>query len=291
MRIAFESEAEDVRAGRGRRGARAARDRLRPRAGGPARRAARATSRATRRSTCPSTCGWRRAPFRHAVLEQLRAGAARADRHLRRARRARRQPQGRPRRRHGVRAQPGPDRRALPPRAARARARLGQLRAAGPERKRRAARRSKGASCLGLFDRDRLDDHRAAGWPEFGSAWMPPIFVDDVHALGDLAQQRVVGRQRAAPSPVTTKNCEPDVPGGLVPRLGHRDDALRVLEVARRRLLDRVAGAAVAVAGRVAALDHEVRDDPVEGQAVEELLVGQVLERAAGDRGAAWRPA
>ena len=80
------------------------------------------------------------------------------------------------------------------------------------------------------------------------------------------------------------KNCEPDVPAGSSPVLAIATMPFVYFRSRRRGLLDRVAGAAVAVARRVAALDHEVRDDAVERRAVEELLVGQVLERAAGDR-------
>ena len=81
------------------------------------------------------------APFRRAVLEELREVPRGADRQLRRAGRPRRQPERRARGRHGLRAQPDPDRRALPPRPAqhgqarqlRRRARA-QARAAGARR-------------------------------------------------------------------------------------------------------------------------------------------------------------
>ena len=59
------------------------------------------------------------APFRRAVLEELRLVPRGQDGQLRRARRPRRQPEGRACGRHGVRAQPDPDRRPLPPGAAR----------------------------------------------------------------------------------------------------------------------------------------------------------------------------
>ena len=38
------------------------------------------------------------------------------------------------------------------------------------------------ACCLALLTVTDLMTTWAAGWPVFGSAWMPPIFVDDVHA-------------------------------------------------------------------------------------------------------------
>ena len=109
--------------------------------------------------------------------------------------------------------------------------------------------------------------------------------VDDLHPLGDLAEQRVVGRELGVLGR-DDEELAAGGPGALLLRLGHRDDALGVRQAVRRRLDDRVAGAALAVAGRVAALDHEAGDDPVERQPVEEALVGQVLERAAGARGA-----
>ena len=212
--------------------------------------------RARPRSTCPSTCGWSRAPFRRAVLETLPRGAARRDRQLRRARRARRQPAGRPRgRRRPARATRSrsscPATACCPARAAR------QLRRrAGAQARAARARGRALATRLTVTD---LMTTGAAGLLGRGSAWTPPILSTTSMALGDLAEQRVVGRQLARPRPVTTKNWMPDVPARLGAGLGHRDDALRVLEVRRRRLDDRVAGAAGAVALRVAALDHEVR--------------------------------
>ena len=68
-------------------------------------------------------------------------------------------------------------------------------------------------------------------------------------------------------------------PGRLGVGLRHRDRAARVGEVAGRLLGDREAGAARAGALRIAALDHEAGDDPVERRAVEGALLGQVLER------------
>ena len=90
---------------------------------------------------------------------------------------------------------------------------------------------------------------------------------------------------------MTTKNWLPDVPAGSVPVLAIATTPFSYSEVLRRRLDDRVAGAAGAVALRVAALDDEAGHDPVERRAVVEALVGERLERAAGLRAPAWRRA
>jgi hypothetical protein len=107
--------------------------------------------------------------------------------------------------------------------------------------------------------------------------------VDDLLSLDHLAEQRVLGRQPR----VLARDDEELAArraGILDLRLGHGDDALLVGEVLRRRLDDRVAGAAAPVARRIAALDHEAGHDPVEREPVEEPLVDEVLERAAGLR-------
>ena len=74
------------------------------------------------------------------------------------------------------------------------------------------------------------------------------------------------------------KNCEPFVFG---PGVRHRDHA-PLDRAAVRLVLELVAGAAHAGAGRVAALDHEVRDDAVEDDAVVEAVareLDEVLDR------------
>src|SRR3954447_3442356 len=157
-------------------------------------------------------------------------------------------------------------------------------RASTPPSSRRGAWRAAGRPArpgfgdAGLADDDRLQ--RLLVRPDLGDADL----VDDVLALRDLAEQRIVRRQ---PGVLAGDDEE------LAPRrarrlglgLGHRDDALAVGEVLRRRLGDRVAGAAGAVPLGIAALDHEAGDDAVDAQPVVEALVGERLERAAG----AWR--
>ena len=84
----------------------------------------RSTSRATRTTLdLPVDLRLMAAPFRHAVLEELHRDVPRGETVTYGELAARAgNPKAVARRRHGVRAQPDPDRRALPPRAARARA-------------------------------------------------------------------------------------------------------------------------------------------------------------------------
>ena len=68
------------------------------------------------------------------------------------------------------------------------------------------------------------------------------------------------------------KNCEPLVFG---PGVGHREQVRAVEGQLGVELVgELVARAAVALAERVAALDHEAGDDPVEDRAVVERVVG-----------------
>ena len=93
---------------------------------------------------------------------------------------------------------------------------------------------------------------------------------------------------RPASAPVTTKNWLPERPGRLGRALRHRDDALGVGEVGRRLLVDAVAGAAGAVAERVAALDHEFGDDPVEGRGRRRSLLRRGRRRSWRSSAPAW---
>ncbi len=83
-------------------------------------------------------------------------------------------------------------------------------------------------------------------------------------------------------APVTTKNWLPELPGRLRRALRHRDRPFGVGEVGGRLLNDGVAGTAGAGAEGVAALDHEARDDAVEGEVVVEPLLRQVGEGVGG---------
>src|SRR3954454_18983022 len=131
---------------------------------------------------------------------------------------------------------------------------------------------------------DRLHEHRLVGTvgARVGDDLADPLH--DALAAGDLAEQRVVGRERER---VVAGDDEELRAGGarrLLRGLGHRDHALRVLQRPRRLLHDGVAGTALPGALGVAALEDELRHDPVDQRVVIELVVGEVLERAAGHR-------
>ena len=106
---------------------------------------------------------------------------------------------------------------------------------------------------------------------------------DGVEPGGDLADHGVVGRKRDL---VAGDDEELAARGAarLGRRLGHRDGPERVLRVRRRRVDGGVAGAAGAARRRVAALDHELRNDPVEHRVVEVAVLGQSDERGCGVR-------
>ena len=80
-------------------------------------------------------------------------------------------------------------------------------------------------------------------------------------------------------APVTTKNWLPEVPGGSAAVFAIATTPFVYFASDGGVSTTRVAGAAGAVAVRVAALDHEAGDDPVEGQAVEEALLDERGER------------
>jgi hypothetical protein len=104
--------------------------------------------------------------------------------------------------------------------------------------------------------------------------------VDDVHPVGDRPKTVCLPSSHGAASVVTMKNCEPFVFG---PGVGHRERAADDLVVVDL-VLERVAGAAGAGAGRVAALDHEVLDHAVEDHAVVEAVAGELAEVLDGLR-------
>ena len=291
VRIAFEGESEDHVLAEVAARARPERDRLRPRAGRRARRAV----------GVPRGRHDRARPARRPAADARRRSGARCSRSCARSRAGETvsygelaaragQPEGRARGRHGLRAQPDPDRRPLPPRAAR-HGQARQLRRRPGAQARAAGARGR-ASLLSSTVTDLMTTW-AAGCAVFGSAWMSPIFVDDVHALGDLAQQRVVGRQRRG----AVAGDDEELRARRARRARRAVLAIAttpfvVLEVARRRLLD------ASSPGRPCRRRPGRRPGSRSPgtirwkvSAVEELLVGQVLERAAGDRRAAWRPA
>ena len=128
-----------------------------------------------------------------------------------------------------------------------------------------------------------VTDSTTTGWVGCSVAGSPsvPISSTTSSPLGHLADDRVLGRQADVGA-----GDDEELAAGRARRLGgrlrHRDDALHVGGVRRRRVDGRVAGAAAARLRRVAALDHEARDDPVEDRVVVEPVLGERDERGRG---------
>src|SRR5438094_146998 len=94
--------------------------------------------------------------------------------------------------------------------------------------------------------------------------------LDHVHPLRDLPEDGVLPVQ-----PRRGRHRDEELrPIGVRPRVGHGQQAGAVERWAARRtlVLELVAGASPARALRIAALDHEVGDDPVEDRAVVQRL-------------------
>src|SRR3954453_4875544 len=98
--------------------------------------------------------------------------------------------------------------------------------------------------------------------------------VDHVHAVGHAPEDRVLAVE---PRRRVGGNDEELAAVRVRPRIGHRERAAHDLVVVEL-VLERVAGATTAGAGRVAALDHEVLDHAVEDHAVVEVVAGELLE-------------
>ena len=81
--------------------------------------------------------------------------------------------------------------------------------------------------------------------------------LDRVEAVADRAEQRIVGWQPGVGRRGDNEELAARSAGRLGLGLRHRHGAADVGEVRGRRLVDEVAGAAGAVAARVAALNHE----------------------------------
>src|SRR5436190_609180 len=101
-------------------------------------------------------------------------------------------------------------------------------------------------------------------------------------SIGTLATSWPSWRAVCSPSGVG-RDDEELAPVRVRARVRHREGAPLDLVVVEL-VLELVAGAARAGARRVAALDHEVRDDPVEDHAVVEALAGQLDEVLDGPR-------
>src|SRR3954447_2509448 len=132
----------------------------------------------------------------------------------------------------------------------------------------------RGAPWLLCADADRLDHDRRVRAVGARVGDDRADLVDHVLTARDLAEQRVVRWQLLGGRARDDEELRARRSRRLGPRLGHGHDALGVLEALRGRLDHLVARAARAVALRVAALDDEARDNPVEARAVVEALVG-----------------
>src|SRR3954451_2944844 len=102
--------------------------------------------------------------------------------------------------------------------------------------------------------------------------------VDDLHALDDLAEDRVLAVE---PRRLAGRDQEELRAVGVRARVGHRQRAAHDL-VLVDLVLELVAGATGAGALRAAALDHEVADHAVEDQPVVEPVAGELLEVGDG---------
>ena len=112
---------------------------------------------------------------------------------------------------------------------------------------------------------------------------------DHVEALADLADQRVFGRQASPCGAGDDVELAARGARAARPSSSPSPRCLWCSRGWRRRLLDHfVAGAAAAGAERIAALDHEFGDDPVEGEVVVEAFFGEVGEGVGGLRRLAW---
>src|SRR5690606_25520878 len=105
--------------------------------------------------------------------------------------------------------------------------------------------------------------------------------VDHRQTFGDLAEHGV-----AAVQPVGLDVGDEELAAvGVGAGIGHGQHAALVRDAVAGFVLEAVAGAATAGALGAAALDHEVRDDAVERQAVVEPALGEVDEIGHGQGG------
>src|SRR3990172_4328579 len=135
-------------------------------------------------------------------------------------------------------------------------------------------RRSTSREKVRLADRDLR--HR----PVLAVRGRPADRVDDLHPSDDSAER---GMLRVQPI-VVGDVYEELAPGRVWARVRHRDRPPGVPVAGRELVGDRVSGAAEPRALRVAALDHEARDDAVEDRAIVESLLDQLPEVPGGDR-------
>ena len=147
-----------------------------------------------------------------------------------------------------------------------------------------AVRRRRGESLdvIGDVDRHRVDDHVVVG-RSLRVRRHPLHLVEHVEALDHLAEQAVQRRQADA---ARAGDDEELAAVGVRTGVGHRHRADLVAAGLGQLVVEPVAGAAGAGAGRVAALAHEAVDDAVEDHAVVVVVEREEDEVVDGLRGA-----
>lgn len=106
--------------------------------------------------------------------------------------------------------------------------------------------------------------------------------VDDIHAVGDFTKNRVAVIEVWGGS----HGDEELGSVGVCARIGHRDDAgFVVFEFGMEFVLELVTRSAATGFSGVAALDHEVIDDAVEGDAIVVAALGEVEKIGGGNGG------
>ena len=144
-------------------------------------------------------------------------------------------------------------------------------------------------SFLGLIERIPLCDPGLLGFEErvggiedfdFHDLVLLRDRVDDILAFGDFAEDGMLAVEVGSRQMGDEKLAAVRAGAGI----GHRENpGLVVLEAGFDLVLELVAGTAHAGAGRVAALDHEIRDHPVKREAVVVAVLREVEVVGNGD--------
>ena len=139
-----------------------------------------------------------------------------------------------------------------------------------------------------LFDRDRVDiTTGSSGAPEPSGLPCSSIASTTSNPSVTSPSDRVITGGSVCLGGSTTKNWLPERPGGSTSVFAIATTPCVYAKSRRRRFVDRVAGARPgAGADGSPGLDHEPGDDAVKGRAVEDAVLGQILERGRG----LWAP-
>ena len=121
-----------------------------------------------------------------------------------------------------------------------------------------------------------VTDSTTIGWSGCSVAGSPSVPISSTTSSPSVTSPTIAySGGRPTSSPVTTKNWLPDVPGGSAAVFAIATTPFVYAAPAPAGVDGRVAGPAAARLRRVAALDHEARDDPVEDRVVEEAVLGE----------------